>query len=94
MRTDENYNESVEYEEIEQFVEQESVNDVLTGVVSGCKKLYVREAPNKAAAPVKIIEVYDEVMIEVDGSTEDFYKVYTASGVEGFCMKDFITVRP
>ena len=34
-----------------------------------------------------------EVMIDPDMSTADFYKVYTAAGVEGFCQKDFICYK-
>lgn len=34
-----------------------------------------------------------EVMIDPAMSTVDFYKICTAIGVEGFCEKDFVTVR-
>jgi hypothetical protein len=39
-----------------------------------------------------VIEQGAEVAINKEESTAEFYKVCTASGVEGFCMKKFITV--
>ena len=38
------------------------------------------------------IPVNTEVMVDKDKSIGEFYKVYTDSGLEGFCMKQFITV--
>ena len=31
--------------------------------------------------------------IDAGESTEDFYKIYTAIGAEGFCQKEFITIK-
>lgn len=72
---------------------QESANETKYGVVADCENLNVREAPNPDATVVKIIDKDSEVMIDESESTDDFYKVCTASGVEGFCMKQFIAVR-
>lgn len=33
-----------------------------------------------------------EVMVDVTNSTENFYKIYTVFGAEGFCHKAFITI--
>jgi hypothetical protein len=33
-------------------------------------------------------------MIDEKESTEEFYKVCTAAGIEGFCMKKFIAIQP
>ena len=62
------------------------------GVVTECMKLNVREEPNADANIVCTINLATEVEIDEANSTEDFYKIYTASGIEGFCMKKFIAV--
>lgn len=35
----------------------------------------------------------DEVMIDLENSTEEFYKICTAIGAEGFCYKDLIKTK-
>ena len=67
--------------------------EVLTGIVAGCKKLNVRKAPSATAPIVCTIPVDTEVEILVDESTDEFYYVCTASGIEGFCMKQYITIE-
>lgn len=63
------------------------------GVVVNCKKLNVREAPDSSAEVVCILELLSEVEVDFDESTEEFYKVYLPSGIEGFCMRKFIVIR-
>ena len=63
------------------------------GTVSKCPKLNVRKKPNLNAKVVTVIGVNCKVNIDEDKSTNDFYKVTTESGVEGYCMKDFIVIN-
>ena len=63
------------------------------GVVTGCAKLNVRENASLEADVVCEILANTEVMIDEENSTNDFYKVCTCAGVEGFCMKKFITIK-
>lgn len=67
--------------------------EVLTGIVADCRKLNVRKAPDKNAPIICTIPVGSEVEILVDESTDEFYRIYTASGLEGFCMRDYIAVN-
>ena len=62
----------------------------LTGIVFNCPKLNVREEPSTAADIVCVIDNLATVLIDEEESTEDFYKVCTENGAEGFCMKKFI----
>lgn len=64
---------------------------VITGVVSGCERLNVRSNPDASADVLCTIDRGTEVVIDKKGSTKDFYKICTAAGVDGFCMKQFIT---
>ena len=79
-----------------QEVKEETVAAPKTtkGVVSNCKCLYVRREPVvKPNNNFSIIDAGVEVEINLDESTEDFYKITTKGGVTGFCMKDYITVK-
>ena len=68
--------------------------EIKIGLVADCKKLNIRERP-AVDAPIICEVVYQtELMINENESFEDFYKVYTAAGIEGFCMKKFIAVQP
>ena len=62
----------------------------ITGVVCDCSKLNVRKAPNAKAEVICQIAVGTKVIIEKNGSTDEYYKVCLASGIEGFCMKKYI----
>ena len=75
--------------------ENEKTNEeVKIGVVANCNKLNVREKPTVEAPVVCEVVCQTELMIDENESTEEFYKVFTMSGLEGFCMKKFITVQP
>lgn len=72
-------------------------NNIITdtntiGFVSGCKKLYVRAEPNKDSKPLCVIEWDTKVNIDLNESTMLFYKIKTNSGLEGYCMKEFISI--
>lgn len=73
----------------------ETVEEVaeVFGVVTDCLRLNIREKPAKDSAVVTIVTCLDELKIDPDNSTDDWYAVCTASGVEGFCMKKFVAVR-
>lgn len=71
----------------------ETEEAVMLGVVSNCTKLNVREEPSMDSDIVCEISKLTEVMINDDESTDDFYKICTDSGIEGFCMKQYVTVN-
>lgn len=74
---------------------EESISDVntITGIVSDCKKLRVRNAPGLDSDVICEIEVDSKVEIDESESTEDFYKICTETGIDGYCMKRFIKVE-
>ena len=85
-----------EVETVQEIVEEpqvvEEVKDTI-GVVDGCEQLYVRKEADVNSVSLSIIAKLTELVIDLENSTEDFYKVKTSEGVEGFCMKKFITIR-
>lgn len=86
--TDEEVNELNETDVIDANFEEKP-----EGYITNCKKLYVHERADKNSDPLCIIGGSDKVVIDLANSTEDFYKVCTSSGVEGYCMKKFISIK-
>lgn len=62
------------------------------GVVFGCTKLNVRIKPSKDSTVCYILNNGESVMVNLEESTEDFYKVYTIN-MDGYCMKQFIDIK-
>lgn len=71
---------------------EEAVEDVI-GVVTDCLKLNIRKEPDKDSDVVVVVTCLDELKIDFDASTDDWYAVCTVTGIEGFCMKKFVAVR-
>ena len=80
--------EVVKTEEIQNGVD-EIVKPAVIGVVVDCEKLNIRSKPHGEV--IGTIDVDSEVTIE--DTFIDFYKVCTAAGAEGFCMKKFIRIK-
>ena len=64
----------------------------ITGIVTNCVRLNVHEAPIITAKILSEVDVNSKLMIDETESTEEWFKVYTETGIEGFCMKKFITI--
>ena len=64
----------------------------VTGIVSGCSKLNVRTEPETIADIACIIDANSEVKIDMAKSNKDGFKVTTASGVDGYCMRKFVKI--
>lgn len=65
----------------------------LIGVVSDCKQLNVREKADINSAVVSVVSEGTVLVVEPESSTEEWFKIYTETGVEGFCMKKFVTTK-
>ena len=68
------------------------INEIKMGTVRRCLSLNVRKDPSLGAEIVGEIFLNSEVEVDLTQSTEDFYKVCTVSGLEGFCMRKYIKV--
>lgn len=75
---------------VEPVVEPAHDPKTVEGTVVGCVKLNVRVKPNIYAAVVSVIDANDKVTIDPDESVKDWYKVRTANGIAGFCMRKFV----
>lgn len=63
------------------------------GIVSGCETMNIRSEPNLVSEVLCVLQNGSEVMIEEDMPLTNYYKVCTASGIEGYCMKTFIEFK-
>lgn len=64
----------------------------MSGVVN-CIRLHIHAEPDLNSEIVCKVRYLTEVEIDLEKSTEDFYKICTAIGAEGFCQKDLITIK-
>lgn len=83
-------------EAVEADIQEEAIEPVVetvTGIVTDCVKLRVRKQPNTSSDVIHELEVSSEVVVDVNKSTDEFYKVCTAAGLDGYCMKKFITLK-
>lgn len=64
----------------------------IIGIVTNCVRLNVRETPIITAKILSEVDANSKLMIDKTESTEEWFKVYTETGIEGFCMKKFITI--
>lgn len=62
------------------------------GIVCDCKNLNIRKQPAGDADVLGMLPAEAEVMVDESESTDEFFKVITASGLEGFCMKKYIMI--
>lgn len=78
---------------VKDITETEELSNSTIGIVSNCKKLRVRNYPGLEANVICEIEAGSKVEIDENESTEEFYKVCTETGIDGYCMKRFIKVE-
>jgi hypothetical protein len=74
-------------------LEDEKEADITSAIVVNCAKLNVREEPSPKGAVVAVIDASNEVVICASESFGNYYKVCTASGIEGYCIKDYLKLK-
>ena len=90
--TEEVIDEVTEPEVIVPSIENDVENNEVIGKISRFEKLYVRKEASKDSEPVGIVTDKDDLSIDVARSTDDFYKVITSNGLEGYCVKEFVKI--
>lgn len=72
----------------------EKNTNILYGIVTNCKQLNVRrEAQKRTDNVLCIISAGDVLEIDKDRSTNAWFYVTTADGIDGYCMKEFVAVE-
>jgi SH3-like domain-containing protein len=80
----------MEMELIQETVDTVTLPKTVSGVVVNCAKLNVREEPSADAEVVCVLDVMSEIRIDATKSDNEWFKICTASGVEGYCMRKFV----
>lgn len=63
------------------------------GVVSDCAKLNIRKSPSPNGNVICTVNENTKLMIILEESTAEWYKVCNSAGLNGFCMKKYVTVK-
>ena len=80
-------------EEVDNTVNEEKNPRYVYGVVKNCETLRVRKIPSSDGEILTIIDKGTELEIDLENSTDEFYNVCTATGINGYCMKKFIILQ-
>ncbi len=74
--------------------EETPKNTLVLGVVTECAKLRLRSTPEvKDNNTITELNFAADLLVDLENSTEDFYKVTTSAGVEGYCMKQYVNIE-
>lgn len=65
------------------------VNEVI-GVVVNCKWLDLRSEPDNQSPIVYIAAYNDQLIVDLEKSTDEYYRVCTAFGIECYAGKEFV----
>ena len=87
MKDRKNFQSRAPVEESEAPVEEKKNR---TGHITGCELLNVRQNPDSSSLVVAQITSADMLLIRGEDNVSGFFKVTTASGVSGYCMKKYI----
>lgn len=75
---------------VEETVETVKLPENVKGVVANCAKLNVRAEPTLDGDIVSVLDVMSEIEINLSESTDEWFKICTTVGVEGYCMRKFV----
>ena len=74
-------------------VETVALTESVMGIVIGCAKLNIRSEPSAYADVLGVLDAASEIEIDVTNSTNEWVKICTASGLEGYCMRKYIEAQ-
>ena len=76
-----------------QVIDNEKIEETSkTGKVN-CVALNVREQPNTETLSLAIVHKDMKLRIDIDSSTDEWFAVCTATGIEGYCVKKYVDVE-
>ena len=76
---------------VQETVSTVPLPELIEGTVVNCAKLNVRAEPSTNADIVCVLDAMSEIEIDVAKSNNEWLKVCTAIGVEGYCMRKFVS---
>lgn len=85
--------ETPEIKMVVETVDTVALPKTITGFVTNCSKLNVRVEPSIDADVVCVLNSATEVEIDLDNSTDEWFSICTAAGIDGYCMRKFINAK-
>lgn len=65
----------------------------MIGVVIDCSSLNIRAKSSINSEIIATVKAGTKLLINEDESIGEWYKVCTEAGIEGFCMKKYVSIR-
>ena len=78
---------------VDEAAPAEVMKSFASGVVTECVRLNVRKTPSADGEIAAIVDCLTSVTVDLESSTDEFYKISAANGIEGFCMKKYIALK-
>ena len=78
---------------MDETVDTVALPETVEGVVINCAKLNVRAEPSVDADVICVLNANSEIEINVTKSTDKWFNVCTATGIEGYCMRQYVDAR-
>lgn len=78
---------------VEETVKTVPIPKTINGVVANCTKLNIRKDPSINAEILGVVDVDSEMKIDMNKSNDKWFHVITAVGIDGYCMRDFVTAK-
>lgn len=75
-------------------VEVQEQPKTASGTVVDCIRLNIRKKPSVNSQPVGSVAVNTELKVNLNQSNDEWLKVCTKDGTEGFCMKKYVKIEP
>lgn len=74
-------------------VEDKVEKKPLRGITTKTFLLNVRKEPNIDSEIIYRLDYSSLVMIDEENSTDEWHKIRTLNNIEGYCMKEYITIK-
>ena len=74
-------------------VEDKVEKKPLHGITTKTFLLNVRKEPNIDSEIIYRLDYSSLVMIDEENSTDEWYKIRTLNNIEGYCMKEYVTLK-
>ena len=90
-----NYSKPKKQVEEPQIVEEEvsEPKKQMIGVVVECSSLNIRSKSSTNSEIIATVKAGTELLINEDESVSEWFKVCTEAGIEGFCMRKYVSVE-
>lgn len=88
---EERYAVEVKNNESDTYDSLKEINHTVYGYVN-CGRLNIRTKPSIEADILCTVDRDSELLIDTNKNIEDWYSITTTAGVEGYCMKKFVTM--